>query len=117
MARIFALALLMLLSIVSSWMTTTWSLPIPAPLLGLLLLFVGLILMSRVPSGMVWASGILLRYLSLFFVPATLSVILFKEQLLQHGWLILTTLVISTLISMLIAAWVTQKYVVGQSDV
>lgn len=78
--------------------------PFPAPLIGLLLLFAGLLVYGKVPSGLLVTSQFLLKHLSIFFVPAILSVVLMKDLLLSHFWAISVGLIVSTLVSLWLTA-------------
>ena len=90
------------------WIKQAFLIPLPGALIGLLLLFIMLMLIRKVPATLQTTSQFLLRHLSIFFIPATLSVILFKDSLLQHFWLISATLVGSTLLSLAISAVICQ---------
>ncbi len=114
--KLGAFLILAVLTSLSTWLVSTFHLPIPAAIVGLLILFLALLLLGKVPESLNWISQLLLRNLSLFFVPATVAVVLFKEQLLAHGWIILLTLVLSTLVSLFITAWVSQKMLNGVTN-
>lgn len=62
------------------------ALPIPGPLIGMLLLFVGLLLRGRVPEALADTSGHLLRNLMLLFIPAVTGVMLHFERV-GREWL------------------------------
>ena len=83
--------------------------PLPAPLVGLLLLFFALLLIGRVPEGLLKTSQFLLKHLSIFFIPAILSVVLLQDLLLAHFWAIAVALVASTLFSLWLTALICQR--------
>lgn len=104
------------LTLVAFWFAGGWlnhalSLPFPGPLTGLLLLFLSLLLMRRVPEGLQEVSHFLLQHISLFFVPVTLYVFVLKERFAEHLWLLLAAIVVSTFVSMLLAVWVSKRFV------
>jgi putative effector of murein hydrolase LrgA (UPF0299 family) len=75
-------------------------LPVPGPVVGMVLLFCGLLIYGRVPQPMAAVTGELLQNLSLLFVPAGVGVML-HAQLLADNWLALSLgLVLSTIIAL-----------------
>lgn len=80
--------------------------PLPGALSGLIILFFGLLFMRQVPKPLQQVCQFLLRHLSIFFVPASLSILVLKDKLADHLMLIVAVLVVSTFASMLISAWV-----------
>lgn len=77
---------------------------VPGPVLGMVILFVGLMIRGSVPAGLNETSGFLLRYLSLLFVPAGVGIML-HFQLLGEDWpAVSTALVISTLVTIAVTA-------------
>lgn len=79
-------------------------LPIPGPVLGLVLLFLGLYGWGRVPEPLSRTSGTLLANLGLLFVPAGTGVMLHAQRLGEEGWAIALTLFLSTLLTLLVSA-------------
>lgn len=112
----FALACLVIFYYLGVWLQKTAGIVLPGPLLGLLLLLCALIPMRRVPIGLLSTSQFLLRHLSLFFIPATLSVMLFKETLGQHIGLIIAVLTVTTVVSLVLSALICQASLKNISD-
>jgi holin-like protein len=83
-------------------------LPLPGPLLGLLLLFFALLILGHVPKSLDRLCQLMLQHLSILFVPATLGVLLYKEEFAQHGALIVLALLVSTFVSLLLTAQLSQ---------
>ena len=81
-----ALTVLLLFQLAGEALTQLFSLPIPGPVLGMLLLFAGLLLRRGVPVAMQATSGTLLANLSLLFVPAGVGVMLHVGRL-EEAWL------------------------------
>lgn len=72
---------------------------IPGPVVGMLLLFVGLILRGSLPAELESAASGLLRHLSLLFVPAGAGMMV-HVALLGREWLpISVSLVVSTVVT------------------
>ena len=107
-SRFVYIVVLFGLTFAGRWCVDYFSIPLPAPLIGLAILFVALTALKGVPEGLVWASQLLLKYLLLFFIPITVAVITFKSQLADHWQIITITLIASTVISLLLTAIITK---------
>ncbi len=88
-------------------------LPFPGPVLGMLLLFTGLLVHGGVPEPVKRTSDTLLRYLALLFVPAGVGLMV-HFSLVARDWLpILAGLVISTglalAVTMLLLRWLINR--------
>jgi len=86
--------------------------PVPGPVLGMVILFCGLLLRGHVPKEMSDVTGGLLQNLSLLFVPAGVGVML-HAQLLVENWAALSiALVLSATITIgvtgLVMTWATR---------
>lgn len=80
--------------------------PIPGPVVGMALLFGGLVLRGGLPADLDAAAGGLLRHLSLLFVPAGAGVVL-HGALLGREWLpVSVALVASTVITIAVTGLV-----------
>jgi holin-like protein len=81
-------------------------LPVPGPVIGMALLFGGLVVRGSVPEGLSAASSGLLQHLALLFVPAGVGVIT-HIGLLQAEWQpVAAALVGSTLAAVVVTALV-----------
>ncbi|MDQ8022439.1 MAG: CidA/LrgA family protein [Moraxellaceae bacterium] len=91
---------------------SVWHLPLPGPVLGMIFLAMWLAwrgLSGPRGEGLQQTSGALLTNLSLLFVPAAVGVMLHFGRL-RHEWLpIATALVLSTVIGLVVTAWVVQR--------
>jgi len=83
-------------------------LPVPGPVLGMALLFLGLVLRGGIPAGLDRMGDTLLSHLSLLFVPAGVGVMLHAELLSAELLPIAGSVVISTMVTIVITAWVMQ---------
>ncbi|ABG41800.1 LrgA [Paraglaciecola sp. T6c] len=103
---------LALLSLVGLWFVglgLSTFIPLPASLLGLLVLLLGLMWLKRVPSALLKVSQFVLGHMLVLFVPATMGVLLYAEKLADNLlWLILS-IVVSTVLSLGITAWICQR--------
>ncbi|WP_142848329.1 CidA/LrgA family protein [Telmatospirillum sp. J64-1] len=88
-------------------------LPLPGPVLGMVILFVGLMLRGHVPEGLDGTARGLLNNLSLLFVPAGVGVML-HLPLVMREWLPLSaaligSTVITIAVTALIMRWLTPR--------
>ena len=80
-------------------------LPVPGPVFGMALLFAALVWNGQVPDGLGRTADGFLSNLSLLFVPAGAGVML-HFKLLETEWLPLSAaLLISTLVTIAVTAW------------
>ncbi len=104
----YALALLSLIGLWFIGLGLSTFIPLPASLLGLLVLLLGLVWLKRIPHALLTVSQFVLGHMLVLFVPATMGILLYGETLADNLlWLVLS-IVISTLISLGITAWVCQ---------
>ena len=119
-----AITLLLACQLVGEVITMSMDLPLPGPVVGMALLFIGLLIRRRIKSGTdepdipealeQTATG-LLSHLSLLFVPAGVGVMLYLP-LIAEEWLPITVaLVASTLLTIVLTAFVMSR-LVGKDD-
>lgn len=97
---ISALTLMLLLQLVGEVFVQWFGLPVPGPVIGLLLLFAGLLWRGRLDDSLRHTANGLLQHLSLFFVPAGVGVMVHAARV-ANEWLALSVALIgSTLLSM-----------------
>ena len=83
---------------------------LPAALLGLLLLFIALLFLGRVPTALEYVSQFCLRHLSFFFIPPLVAAWFYAEQLGDHLWLFLFAVMLSTFVSLCLTSWLGQRF-------
>lgn len=77
-------------------------LPIPGPVIGMVVLLIGLMLYGRVPDGLRLTCDGLMRYLALLFVPAGVGVMA-KWPLIQANLLSITVTLVVSVVALQIA--------------
>lgn len=106
---LLGLFIILLCQVLGELLVALVGLPIPGPVLGMLILFAGLVCHGEVPDCLRLPAENLLRYLALLFVPAGVGLIQHLD-LVQAQWLvILLTLVGSTAIALLASGWLFQR--------
>lgn len=89
-------------------------LPVPGPVVGMLLLFVGLVIRRGVPDTLDRTGTSLLSHLSLLFIPAGVGVMV-HLKLIAGEWLPITVaLVVSTALTIAVTGWVMQALARGK---
>lgn len=98
------LTLLLLCQLAGELAARLLHLPVPGPVLGMLLLFAGLLLRGGVPAAVQETAGGLLRHLSLLFVPAGVGVMVHVTRLETEALPIIIALFGSTLFGIAVTA-------------
>jgi holin-like protein len=104
----YSLAFLVL---IGCWQCGVWLsqlVPLPPALLGLLLLVSALLWLGQVPKALHRVAQFMVLHLLLLFIPATMGVLFYAEQLKAHLWTIIAAILISTVLSLLITAGICQ---------
>jgi holin-like protein len=98
--------ILLLCQLIGEIVTRLFHWPVPGPVLGMVILFCGLLVRGSVPEEMSAVTGGLLQNLSLLFVPAGVGVML-HAQLLAENWVALSfALVLSAAITLVVTGLV-----------
>jgi holin-like protein len=101
-----ALTLLLLCQLAGEALARLFHLPLPGPVIGMALLFTGLLIRGSVPDALDRTGSFLLSHLSLLFVPAGVGVMV-HLKLIRAEWLpIAASLVVSTVITIAVTALV-----------
>ena len=84
-------------------------LPLPGPVVGMALLFIGLLIRGGIPEGLDRMADGLLSHLSLLFVPAGVGVMLHAQLIGAELLPLAASIIISTMITIVITAWIMQS--------
>lgn len=104
-----ALTLLLLCQLAGEVIAQLSGLPLPGPVIGMVILFIGLVIRGEVPAALDKTARGLLDHLSLLFVPAGVGVVLHLARV-GDEWLPLSTaLVLSTLLAIVVTGWIMQR--------
>ncbi len=82
---------------------------IPPALLGIAVLFCGMLLMKGILKVIVNAAIPLLAHMSLFFIPAIIAIVNFIDLIAAFPLALFFSIVVSTLISLAITGWISQR--------
>jgi len=105
-----SLFILLLFQMMGEALRVATHMPIPGPVLGMVLLAAWYILRKREPDeALQQTAGSLLAWLGLLFVPAGVGIVA-NLALLRAAWFpILVSLLGSTLLTLIVTAWVMQR--------
>lgn len=104
----FGLAILLAFHLLGLWIQTTFSLPIPANVIGLIL-FTACLFLRVIKLEWVEASAqFLLRHMLLFFVPFVVGTMVYAPLLRDSLMAVVFGLVLSSLLSLAVTGWLTQ---------
>jgi holin-like protein len=84
------------------------NLPIPGPVIGMVILFCGLVLRKKMPAELETVSGFLHRYLPLLFVPAGVGVVKNLDLLIRSLAPIAGAIIIGTAVTIAVTGVVMQ---------
>ncbi len=109
------IAVLLVFQLIGEATVVVFSLPLPGPVVGMLLLFIGLVVRGRSPEVLNQVARGLLENLSLLFVPAGVGIIT-HLSMLDKQWLPLSiALILSTLITLGVTGW-TMQWLIKRKD-
>jgi len=108
-----SIALLLLCQLLGELIVIFLNIPVPGPVVGMILLFTGLVIFGEIPDKLSNTANSLLEQFSLLFVPAGVGVMT-HLTLLGEQWIPLSTsLIISTLLTIAVTALLMQ-YLTGK---
>lgn len=98
------LLILLLFLLFGTVLQSFFALPIPAAIVGMLLLLIALLIRGRVPDSLARISSTLSPLLPLFLIPVSAGIVTQKTILAEHGLLLLAILTLSLIPGALICA-------------
>lgn len=103
---VFYLTLIFSCQLAGELLKVALDLPIPGPVIGMVLLFAGLMAKGRIPDGLEKVGDAFLSNLSLLFVPAGVGVMLHVALIGEQAVAITVALIVSTLATIAVTALV-----------
>jgi holin-like protein len=92
---LFSITVLLLCQLAGEVIARLTHLPVPGPVIGMLLLFVGLVIRRGVPEQLEKTGTTLLSHLSLLFIPAGVGVMV-HLKLIAGEWLPITAALVGS---------------------
>ena len=109
-------ALLLVCQLAGEVFVVATGVPLPGPVVGMVILFVGLLLRGEIPMRLERLGQGLLSNLSLLFVPAGVGVMIHAELVGSEIIPIAVSLLLSTLLTIVVTGWVMQKLSAGSEQ-
>ncbi len=119
MPLIYGITALLVFQLIGEVGVRALGIPVPGPVAGMLLLLVALVVHRGVPAALDHSANGLLSHLSLLFVPAGVGLMVYADRIVAEWLPIVLTLVLSTLLTMAVTAWVmvaVQRLTGGRGD-
>lgn len=89
-----SITVLLACQLVGETVTQVFALPVPGPVIGMVLLFAGLVIRRGLPADLDKTAGFLLSHLSLLFIPAGTGVVV-HAGLIAREWLPISTALVA----------------------
>ncbi len=103
-----SLAVLLLCQLLGELFVLYLELPVPGPVVGMIILFIGLMIRGNIPDELSITANGLLEQLSLLFVPAGVGVLTHLTLLGEHWLPLSASLIVSTLLTLAITGLLMQ---------
>ena len=114
---LFYLTIILICQLIGETLVTLLSLPVPGPVIGMAIMFIGLLIKGAVPDGLSQVGDTLLSHMSLLFIPAGVGVMVNAELIQREFIPISVSLVISTFLCIavtgLLMSWLTRNKSIG----
>lgn len=102
------ITLLLVCQLIGESIARLAAMPVPGPVIGMILLFAGLVVRGRVPARLETVSSGLLRNLTLLFVPAAVGVIVHLDALARQLLPIAAAVIVGTLVTIAVTGSIMQ---------
>ncbi len=103
-----SIAIVLGYQIVGELISRVTGLPVPGSVIGMTLMLLSFLVKDNLIEKVRPTAGVLLANLSLLFVPAGVGIMRHGQRFINEGVGIMISLVASTVIAMLVTAWVIQ---------
>ena len=101
-----SIAIVLGYQVVGELISRLTGIPVPGPVIGMVLMLLSFLIKDNLIGFVRPTAGVLLANLSLLFVPAGVGIMRHGQRFLDEGVGIMVTLVLSTVIAMLVTAYV-----------
>ncbi|WP_189388710.1 CidA/LrgA family protein [Bacterioplanes sanyensis] len=86
-----------------------FTLPVPAAIIGMLILLVSLLLVGKTPQSLQQTTRTLSPLLPLFLMPVSTGIVTQGETIARHGPALLVILIVSLIPGILVCGWIMGK--------
>jgi holin-like protein len=109
-----AITILLLFQLAGEVLAQMFSLPVPGPVIGMALLFGGLVLRGGASHELRTTSNNILGHLAILFIPGGVGVMLYLSRVADEWLPIVVSLVLSTVLTLLATALVLRVFLHGK---
>jgi holin-like protein len=103
------LLILLVFLMAGTWLQSLFLLPVPAAIVGMLLLLCFLLLRRSIPAPLQDITRTLSPWLPLFLVPVSVGIVTHKALLAEHGPVLLLILAVSLVPGILVCGWIMSR--------
>lgn len=101
---IYAIAALFVCQLLGECIVQSIGLPLPGPLVGMVLLFSGLILYGRVPEKLNSTVSKMLRHMMLFFIPLVAGVMMHAERMAAEWFPFMAACIVGAAVTLIVTS-------------
>lgn len=101
-----SIAIILGYQVVGELISRLSGLPVPGPVIGMVFMLLSFLVKDNLINRVRPSAGVLLANLSLLFVPAGVGIMRHGQRFLNEGVAIMIALVVSTVIAMIVTAYV-----------
>jgi holin-like protein len=103
------LLILLACLVIGHFLNNAFALPIPAAIIGMLILLVGLLLLGKTPQPLQHTTSTLSPLLPLFLMPVSTGIVTQGDVIARHGPTLFVILIISLIPGILVCGWIMGK--------
>jgi putative effector of murein hydrolase LrgA (UPF0299 family) len=101
---LYAVTALLVCQLIGECIVQSTGLPLPGPLVGMMLLFIGLVFHGRVPAVLDQTSGKLFRHMMLFFTPIVVGVMMHVDHVAAEWLPFLVACLVGSAVTLVVTA-------------
>lgn len=101
---VYAVTVLLLCQLMGEGIVQWTGLPLPGPLVGMMLLFIGLVFRGRVPVALDLTTGTLFRHMMLFFIPIVVGVMMHVDRVAAEWLPFLAACLVGAAVTLVVTA-------------
>ncbi len=103
---LFYLTVILACQLLGELLTAWLHLPVPGPVIGMVILFVGLSIRGFIPEGLGNAGNSLLANMSLFYVPAGVGIMANVALIKANAVALIVSIIVSSLVCLVVTGFV-----------
>ncbi len=101
---LYAIAVLLVCQLLGELIVQSVGLLLPGPLVGMVLLFIGLVLYGHVPEKLNHTTGKLFRHMMFFFIPIVAGVMMHAERMAAEWLPFIAACIVGSAVTLIVTA-------------